>query len=399
METKAATTHQKTISQVESLLDTSILRFSNDIHKSTAFKMAYEDFKCNLKSRLSPALEQRGHLTNPYDLIPNIITKEEDLNKSNSIVLFGLDFSDCTLENYNFDDKILINVSFRNSKLINCRFRNTCIYFCDLRYSDINGGTFEKADIWWCDLYRSYFQGVIRFANSSIADTSINNTYFSGATLIRKMNFKNKSLLQNSPRVYKKFLLLWDAIRDHSDKIKTNDNLSGESKINEIVQKRKEELELIYKNLTSTFTTNGFSNDSNWAYVQGKKAEFCVLWKNLSWKKCCSKEIGKQMKILGKISANGISYIAFGYGESLIKICCTYLFIVLLFTLAYIYEWSIPGIVRAFLISFKNMVGASDELPLDDNIFLSVLNVLQTTIGILITGIFGFILGNKIRYQ
>lgn len=62
-------------------------------------------------------------------------------------------------------------------------------------------------------------------------------------------------------------------------------------------------------------------------------------------------------------------------------------------------ECNIQDIVQAFIISFKNMVGSSDDLPLEDNIFLSVLNVIQTTAGILITGIFGFILGNKIRNQ
>lgn len=44
------------------------------------------------------------------------------------------------------------------------------------------------------------------------------------------------------------------------------------------------------------------------------------------------------------------------------------------------------------------MIGmSSNEMNLEDNVWLSLLNLVQTTFGILLTGIFGFILGNKIR--
>ena len=46
------------------------------------------------------------------------------------------------------------------------------------------------------------------------------------------------------------------------------------------------------------------------------------------------------------------------------------------------------------------MIGASSpELDAIHDFIISVLNLIQTTIGILTTGIFGFILGNKIRNQ
>lgn len=43
------------------------------------------------------------------------------------------------------------------------------------------------------------------------------------------------------------------------------------------------------------------------------------------------------------------------------------------------------------------MVGMDSEVLADVSPLVDMLNVVQTTIGILLTGIFGFILGNKIR--
>ena len=396
MEKKDINTIGYAVSCVEKQLNKNLFQFKNEIHATVLFKSALEFFMASLSSKLLSDLAHRVNSIHQTDIVSS---KEEDLDNPDIIVFHGIDFSNRTLENYCFDDKILINVSFRNCKLINCRFRNTCIYFCDLRYSDINGGTFEKAYMWWSDLYRAYFQGVIRFANATISDTSINNAYFSGATLIRKMNFKNKSLLQMDADIYKYFLIIWDSVRNYKDKIKTDDNITGEEKINRITDRRNEELELIFKNLSSIFIATGFSNDSNWAYVQGKKAERKVLGKEISIRKLLGKDSIRQLKVLGKWSTNWLFDIAFGYGESLVKISRTYLTIVTVFTFIYMYECNIQDIVQAFIISFKNMVGSSDDLPLEDNIFLSVLNVIQTTAGILITGIFGFILGNKIRNQ
>lgn len=384
------------VTHIEKLWLEDLFRFQNEVHETRSFKSACSVFWPTLSSKLMQVLAQKMDSI----LVENCVScDEKDLGNPDILVFYGIDFSHRTLENYDFDGRILLNVSFQNSTLVNCRFRNACLYCCDMRYADINGGTFEKSDIWWCDLYRAYFQGVIRFANATISDTSINNAYFSGAALIRKMNFERKSLLQQNAGTYKAFLLLWDALRSYADKIKTDDRSSGEEKINQIINRRYEELELIFKNLSSTFGAVGFSNDSNWAYVQGKRAERKVLESKISVGDMFGRSACSQLKIVGKLCLNWLFDKAFGYGESLIKISRTYLFIVLLFTFIYMYKCNIQDILQAFIISFKNMVGNSDELPLKENIFLSLLNVLQTTLGVLITGIFGFILGNKIRNQ
>ncbi len=45
------------------------------------------------------------------------------------------------------------------------------------------------------------------------------------------------------------------------------------------------------------------------------------------------------------------------------------------------------------------MAGMDSDILRDVSPLVDMLNVIQTTIGIILTGIFGFILGNKIRNQ
>ncbi len=360
-----------------------------------------KEMKANITAELGRILSEKE----AHGLLPNQITILDDIKdirkfSEEDLILVNVDLSHQIFDGINFDDKILVNVSMNYTKFNNCRFRRTSLLFCDLRYAEVNGGTFEGADIWWCDLYRAYFQGVVRFANSTITNSSINNTYFSGGALIRKMNFKNHTLLQEDKEAYRRFLVLWDSIRPTSDKIKNDDNKKGDLKINQAIDNRYSNLELIYKNLSSSFSANGFSNDSNWAFVMGKKSERKELIHELSWGKLFGKRWKSQVKKTGKICTNWLYDAAFGYGESLIKIISTYLFIVFFFTFVYMYKADISNFLQALIISFKNMVGiSSPELELKQDFVLNLLNLIQTTIGILTTGIFGFILGNKIRNQ
>lgn len=312
-------------------------------------------------------------------------------------IVLNLDLSNQTFNSYNFDDYIFINVRTHETKFNNCRMRNAAFLFCDMRYSNFNGGTFEGSILWFCDLYRAYFEGLIRFSKVKIENCSLNNAFFSNGVLIRKINFQDNKILQENKKDYRRFLIIWDAIRPNHDKIKNDSQKSGEEKIDEIIFERFNEIELIYKNLTSTFTSNGFSNDTNWAYVKGRRAERYVFKQKLKDNK---ENLISKINLMPKIFVNKTYDMLFGYGESLVKICVTYFMIVIIFTIIYMYHGNISEFFTAFRISLGNMVGISSKvIEGQNNIFLDMLNLVQTTFGILITGIFGFILGNKIRNQ
>lgn len=77
----------------------------------------------------------------------------------------------------------------------------------------------------------------------------------------------------------------------------------------------------------------------------------------------------------------------------------TYIIIVFVFAWAFTSEVSLLQYGEALYISLKNMAGMDSEVIREISPFVDMLNVVQTTIGIILTGIFGFILGNKIRNQ
>lgn len=92
--------------------------------------------------------------------------------------------------------------------------------------------------------------------------------------------------------------------------------------------------------------------------------------------------------------------IMFGYGrESLPAWSRAYVVLVLFFAYVFQGNASLPSYLQAFWISLKNMAGVGSEQLSGISPLVDMLNVVQTTIGILLTGIFGFILGNKIRNQ
>ena len=73
----------------------------------------------------------------------------------------------------------------------------------------------------------------------------------------------------------------------------------------------------------------------------------------------------------------------------------------MLFRSAFVFsrEVSLLHYLEALGVSLKNMAGTDSDVLHDVSPLVDMLNLVQTTIGILLTGIFGFILGNKIRNQ
>ena len=106
-----------------------------------------------------------------------------------------------------------------------------------------------------------------------------------------------------------------------------------------------------------------------------------------------------KVKNTWNICTNALSDLLFGYGESMTKMILTYFFTVFLFALFFKAQVSPLEYVQALGISLKNMAGMDSDILREVSPIVDMLNLMQTTIGILLTGIFGFILGNKIRNQ
>jgi hypothetical protein len=306
--------------------------------------------------------------------------------------LENIGFDECTLTDCNFDNCTLDRVSFRKATLHSCRFRRAKIAWSDFRYSEIGRATFEEAQISFCDFYRAMLTGIVIMRKSRIENTSLYYTYFGDGVNIRRENLAGGKLLQQDYDCYKRFLVEWNSSGTGARK---NDR-AGASEWNpdDSLKARWADAEEIYKTLNGLWTGIGFLRDANWAYVKGRRMErrrMLAEWNDTP--------LLRKPALAWKIETNLLMDAMFGYGESLLRMVTTYVVLVLLFAFIFLGNASLPSYLHAFWISLKNMVGVGSEQLSDISPLIDMLNVIQTTLGILLTGIFGFILGNKIRNQ
>lgn len=320
--------------------------------------------------------------------------KEELLELIKTKEIIGVDLSDTVWEKIDFTGCRLERVNFKGCEFNHCRFRNATIAWSDFRYATIQHGTFENARVDFCDFYRTFFDGVVIFNHSKFSRCSFNKTYFGDCAAVRKDNLVKGHILQQNENAYSKFLTDWHT---YGTGVRTNDvNTLSDWDTKEALQGRWAEAEEIYKNFNAIWTGKGFIADGNWAYVQGRRMERRRMLKEYT-----NPHIQWEHKVLNtwKIITNLFSDIFFGYGESMFRMVLTYVLVVFLFAWAFCSEVSLLEYGQALAISLKNMAGMDSDVLHEISPMVDMLNVVQTTIGIILTGIFGFILGNKIRNQ
>jgi uncharacterized protein YjbI with pentapeptide repeats len=321
----------------------------------------------------------------------------KDINFKNAR-LQDISFEYFSLDNCDFDggDTSLSRVSFNRSVLKKCRFRKAKISWCDFRYAEIHSATLENAQIDFCDFYRAVLSGVTIFRKSRISNSSLFYTHFDGGATIRRENLFQGKLLQQDEEAYRHFLNDWRSFG--TGQRKNEQERQSDWSPSESLRARFADAEDIYKTLNGLWMSNGFLSDANWAYVKGRRMERRRMVRELSNSETTFP--GRVSNVV-RITWNGMSDLMFGYGESIVRMILSYVFVVFLF--AYLYfassEVSLPTYAGALGVSFKNMVAMSSGRFSGISPLIDFLNLVQTTIGILLTGIFGFILGNKIRNQ
>lgn len=301
-------------------------------------------------------------------------------------------FDECTLTECNFDGCGMERVSFRKAVLRNCRFRRAKIAWSDFRYCEIERATFEEAEIRFCDLYRAMLTGIVIMRKARLSDPSLYYAYFGEGVNIRRENIAGGRLLQQDLDAYRRFLIEWNT---SGTGVRRNDRAEQSAwSPDAALHARWADAEEIYKNFNGLWTGMGFLRDANWAYVKGRRMErrrMLADWRGAP--------LSRKPQLAWKIATNTLMDIMFGYGESLFRMVTTYAVLVLFFAYVFQGNASLPSYLQAFWISLKNMAGVGSEQLSGISPLVDMLNVVQTTIGILLTGIFGFILGNKIRNQ
>lgn len=308
--------------------------------------------------------------------------------------IVGVDFSGQRLEGVDFTGCRLERVSFKQCELVHCRFRKATIMWSDFRYARIEHGTFEEARIEFCDFYRAFFEGIIIFNHCRVENCSLNKTYLGESAMIRRRELAGGRILQQDKKAYEKFLTEWHLYG--TGERKNDVNAFSDWSPAEALKGRWEEAEEIYKNFNALWTEKGFIADGNWAYVKGRRMERRRLLAELLWKK---PGVLKALRSIWRICTNVVSDILFGFGESMTKMVLTYVVIVFLFAWIFSSNISLLEYGEALSVSLKNMAGMDSDVLQGVSPLVDMLNIVQTSIGVILTGIFGFILGNKIRNQ
>ncbi len=306
--------------------------------------------------------------------------------------LEGVRFDGTTLTGCNFDNCTLERVSFCKTTLQNCRFRRAKISWSDWRYCEIDRATFEDAVIDFCDFYRAMLGGVVIMRKVRISNSSLYYTYMGEGVNIRRENLVDDRILQENEEAYRRFLVEWNTYG--TGERKNDQRTASEWDPSAALHSRWADAEDIYKNLNGLWMGIGFLRDANWAYVKGRRMERRRMMANIG-----SVKGWRKLVEAWEIFSNAMMDLMFGYGESITRMIITYIVLVFLFAYIFFSQTSLNDYLQAFWISLKNMAGVGSEELAGISPFIDMLNVLQTTMGILLTGIFGFILGNKIRNQ
>lgn len=358
----------------------------------------------------------------------NIIFSDFHMNRRSN--LSNANFANCIIEDTNFSGAILTGAVFRRSTLTRCnfdyceitdstfkqatmrrpRFRESSLRWCDFRYSNIENATFQDANMEGCDFYRSSLREGNVFEGAQIIGVSLYNANFLGAAL-RKDNFRG-GLLQENVELFRKYHMKWYEKRKEDE---FEDYKMTVEKIEEFVHERYEEAMLVYRSLNGLWVSKGFLGDANWAFVKSKKMETKTYSPRYSWRiygKADSgsanrlKSIRTAIRYLPKYIINSVFDAICGFGESLSKVLVSMM--ILLFGGGFFFLLS-KGVINAddralntnlldnLLFSFGNFTATSycRFLPASSEIEMAM--SIQSFLGIALIGLFGFILGNKIR--
>jgi len=267
--------------------------------------------------------------------------------------------------------------SFKDSKINKTKFREAVIETCDFRYAEIKDSTFQEALFIYIDFYRTAFKGITIFKDCKIESSSLNYISFETFCFTQdnlQMNKSGAVLVQENEAVYRDFLSKW---------VRKDISRNTMSIVEDGLAHKYKEAENIYRQLSALWEERGHNEDANWAYIQKKRMERNYLWYEKT-----------ENKFKSKLSAflNLLMDLFLGYGVSMSKVFITYLLTIAVFGVVYkILLGADIGSCLKMSISFT--IGTDKA----SNPAIETLCVIQTGIGMLLTGFMGYVVANKIR--
>jgi len=306
------------------------------------------------------------------------------------------------LSNANFQNCTIQNAKFSGAKFCKTTFRGSNLNWCDFRYANFEQCTFQATRLFGCDFYRTEFIGNNIFEDANLEGVSLYLANLEGAG-IRRGNLGHR-ILQEDKTLFREY-------HRHYAHISPAD-------IQQHIDKCFQEASVVYRALMGTWTSKGLLEDASWAYVKLKRMETLTFAPWRSWK-IYSQDHDKDLKgahlffsrvrivfkYLPKYVSNLFIDALCGFGESIGKVVTTFLFLFLVCGLYYRVSQGVVdkngGVIVSLadnlLFSLGNLVSVSFDRLLPANSQTEFVMAFQSIVGIMLVGLLGFILGNKIR--
>jgi Pentapeptide repeats (9 copies) len=323
--------------------------------------------------------------------------------RGDRLYLSGLDLSESDLTNLRFRNvwfgrhegrgpALLMGTKFGGSHFEDCSFVHaelTKTYFrgcrfvdCDFRFSRFSGAQLADAQILRSDFYRAQLGEGTVMAQVCIQLSSMSSTGLDGTVGLEWQSFKRRggvpALVQESAALYPQFLQPTETERYPGNTIA------------DALASRLEDAARVYRGLSGLWAGRGSFADAGAAYAYGRRLErqargpfyrgsrfrpFSWLW---LW----------------------IADLVCGFGESLPRVVAWIAALALLPGFGYRLFGGIVGahgLLDDLLYSLSSLTASQPSGLGAANRLVSWIGVAQTFLGVALLGLFGFVLGNKIR--
>lgn len=284
--------------------------------------------------------------------------------------LRGADFSHCTLEDCVFTEVDLDHVSFKEATVIDCDFR-----YATFRRARLTGATFRR-----CDFYRANFRDGTELQRARFELISPPDNY-EGVTGLRWETFAGEdspALVGESRADYERFLE------------RTEGERSEDRSIEKAMRERYVEAADAYLTLSAFWDGRGPYEDAAKAYARSKR----LLRRSVSpWSRDTDTDLPRWLWLW-------FSDLACGFGDGLWRVALTLACVAVLPALLF---WALGdvrgchGIGDDLLYSVAHLTpdDAGGMAPADRG--AEIIGFAQMVAGIALLGLFGFVLGNRIR--
>jgi uncharacterized protein YjbI with pentapeptide repeats len=281
-----------------------------------------------------------------------------------------------------FRESTLNHCFFADADLTKADFRACTACKCDFRYATFCGTTLEEATLVLCDMYRADIKDGTVMQKTIFELVSLTGT-LNGATGLRWSSFAAKgrrpALAPESEHEYREFLQ-W-----------TSEDRLKKYSIPKALDNRLDDAARNYRDLCGHWTERGQFRDAGNAYVHSRRLERQAAGPLFKGKK------------FRPLAWTGLWFadLLCGFGESVLKIAAWVLLVALLPGFVYAIVGNVVhggnGLGDDLLFSVAQLTASTPARLSSTSHVVEWVRALQTLAGVAALGLFGFVVGNKIR--